>query len=97
MKKNIAIVILTAWILGTTGYVIYDLWSDYQVQGIGKAYNAGMADTVDQLIAEVGKTKCSPVDVSGTKEKIQVVDARCLPASNADQTKQPDAGQINKK
>ena len=63
MKKNIAIAGITAWVLVTTGYVIYDIWDDYKVSGMQKAYNQGVEETTVKVIDEITKSNCEAVEV----------------------------------
>ncbi|EKE16461.1 MAG: hypothetical protein ACD_11C00013G0005 [uncultured bacterium] len=80
MKKNIVIAATVAWIVATTGYVIYDIWSEYKIKGIQKAYNQGVEDMTTRVINEVGKRGCEAVEIYVGEKKIQIANAQCLPA-----------------
>lgn len=78
-KEDIIKIILTVWFIVATIYVGYDIWNDYKIIGVQKAYNQGIEDMTVKVIDEIGKTGCDPVDVYAGEKKTQIVNAQCLP------------------
>jgi len=81
MKKEILKTILIIWLFAATSYVVYNEWNNYKIKGIQTAYQQGTMDTITQLINQMQKSPCQPIDVSLSGNKIQVVNATCLPAA----------------
>jgi len=95
MKNDIPKTIVIIWLFAATGYVVFNEWSGYKEKGIQAAYQQGVADTVSKLIDQAQKNPCQPIDVNLQDKKIQIVDAKCLPASQTAQ--QPQAQSVPSK
>jgi len=77
-KKEIFATVVTVWIIATTGYVLYDQWSNYQINGVRKAYETA----VNQVIAEVEKSGCQPFSIYSGQKKVELVDFECVKKEN---------------
>ena len=80
-KTEILRIVLVIWFLATTSYVAYDLWTEYQINGIQKAYQGGVEDTVNEIIKQTETSNCQAIDVYSNEKKIQLVDVKCVPQS----------------
>jgi hypothetical protein len=77
-RNEIFKTIVIIWIVAATGYVVFDLWSDYKVKGIQAAYQTGKNETIQQLIDEVKKNGCQPLGITKDQQTLQVINADCL-------------------
>jgi hypothetical protein len=76
IKKNILIIIVIAiWLVFSLGYIIWDIWSDFKINQITKAYQAGQTDTINQLIKEA--ELCQPFSVFNNEKQIQLLKTDC--------------------
>lgn len=79
MKKNIIIIGIIVWLLATTSYVIYDIWNDYKINGVEKAYEAGMAEMATKTIEATENSSCEAIPIYAGEKKTTIVSARCIP------------------
>lgn len=77
-KQDILKTVMIIWFVATTGYVIFDLYNGYKIQGIQKAYQTGYAKSVDDLIAQTEKSGCQAFEVKKDDKKISLVSGQCL-------------------
>jgi len=85
-KEEIGKMILMIWFVVATVYMGYDIWDDYKVIGVQKAYNQGIEDMTVRVIDEVGKRGCEPVEIYAGEKKVQIANAQCLPQPEKIQT-----------
>lgn len=85
-KKEIITVLVVVWLIAMTGYFVYDVWGDYKIKGVQKAYNQGIEDMTVRVIDEVGKKGCEPIEVYAGEKKVQIANAQCLPAKETANT-----------
>ncbi|HMN19728.1 MAG TPA: hypothetical protein PKA31_04020 [Candidatus Moranbacteria bacterium] len=71
--------IMWAWVLGTSGYVLFDLWNDYKVRGIEAAYRQGSYDTAEKIVTHILENPCVSLPVSAGENSVNIVDKKCLP------------------
>ena len=91
-KQDIIKTLVIIWFVATTGYVIYDIYEGYKIRGIKAAYEAGYAESIDQLIKESEKG-CQPIDVNKADKKIQLVNAQCMQSAEQAQAQQGTGNQ----
>lgn len=82
-KTEIIRTVLVVWFLAATIYVAYDIWNEYEVKGIKAAYQEGVENTVNELISQVEKSGCDPIDVYSGDKKLQLVSYVCLSGMQA--------------
>ncbi|KKR17954.1 MAG: hypothetical protein UT48_C0045G0003 [Parcubacteria group bacterium GW2011_GWE2_39_37] len=69
---------LIFWLVIATGYIIFDLYSRYQVSLLRQAYNAGLTDTINNVIRQAEESKCQPFDAYSGEKKVSLIDVKCL-------------------
>ncbi|EKE20096.1 MAG: hypothetical protein ACD_8C00056G0021 [uncultured bacterium] len=77
-KQDIIKTLIIIWFIATTGYVAYDQYFEYKVNGLKASYEQGYMDSISKLIVEVEKNSCQGVDITKEDKKIQIVNAQCL-------------------
>ena len=80
-KKNILKFILVLWMVFSVGFIGWSLWNNLRNQLINLAYQQGVTDVVNQLIADAEKSYCKPIPVfnQASKKQVNLVNADCLP------------------
>ncbi len=78
-KKNLLTILLVLWVIFSVGYIGWNIWSDFRVEMLNRAYQQGITDAVNQLISQAEK-ECKPVTVFNQAEnkQIELVNAVCL-------------------
>ena len=76
MHKNIAILLLTAWILFSAGYIVNDLWQDFKTKRTSAAYEQGKTEIIQGLIQEAAK--CQPFNIFNKEQKVDLIAVQCL-------------------
>ena len=80
-KKNILKFLLVLWMVFSVWFIGSSLWNNLRNQLINLAYQQGVTDVVNQLIADVEKNDCKPIPVfnQADKKQVELVSATCLP------------------
>jgi len=86
-KQLIFKTLLIIWLVIATGYILFDLYRRYQVSLISQAYNAGLTDTINNVIKQAEESKCQPFDAYSGEKKVSLIDVKCL--QNAAQEEAP--------
>jgi hypothetical protein len=71
-------VIMIVWLALSTCYVVYGEYTRLKVYVAQRAYNMGLAEAVNQLIAQ--SQTCQPIPVTSGDKKIEVISIACLKA-----------------
>jgi hypothetical protein len=77
-KEEVGKTLIIAWFIIATLYVGYDFWSDYKIKGINAAYQAGVADTINQILDKSNEGQCQSFEIYSGDKKSQLVNAQCL-------------------
>ena len=79
-KKFFLKLMLVLWLIFSSGYIAWNIWSGFRFNLINQAYQQGVADAVNQLIGEAENTDCKPVHIFNKEQKkdIQLVNMNCL-------------------
>jgi hypothetical protein len=75
-KRMILYFIILLWLVFSVGYILLDVWRDFQANEIGKSYQQGRIDTINVLILQA-ESSCQPIPVSSGEKQIQVINAVC--------------------
>ena len=77
-------VVMIVWLVLSTCYVIYGEYTRLSVYVAQRAYNMGLAEAVNQLIAQT--QSCQPIPVTSGDKKVQVISIDCLKAPAGTET-----------
>jgi hypothetical protein len=82
-KQDVFKTVVIIWFVATTGYVVFDLYTGYKIQGMQQAYQTGYTTAVDDLMKKSEESQCQPFEAQKDDKKIQLVNARCLQQSGS--------------
>jgi hypothetical protein len=66
------------WIIGVSGYFIYDLYQGIRYGLYQNGVNQGYATAVNELITKVSGKCDAPTPITAGDKKVEVVDVSCL-------------------
>lgn len=67
------------WLILSSGYIGWNIWSNFRLKITSQAYQQGIADAVNQIIQEAENIDCKPVRVfnKGLNKDIQLINTNC--------------------
>jgi len=77
-KISVLCIVLIVWLVFSTAYVIYGEYNRFTVFVAQRSYNAGITDSVIQLM-EQSKT-CQPIPVTANGAQVNLINIECLKA-----------------
>jgi flagellar basal body-associated protein FliL len=76
-KTSILIIVLLVWVVFSLIYIGYDVWTDFKVSQMNRAYQQGRTETVNSLISRANQD-CQPFSVNAGDNKVDLINVQCL-------------------
>jgi hypothetical protein len=90
---NIGTIVLVAWVIASSLYVIKDLWQD----GIVSAYNQGITNARVQTFGELvarANTNCEPFSVTDANQaQVSLINVQCLQVASTEEDRAPESAE----
>jgi hypothetical protein len=74
--KNGVGAVLVLWLVFSIGYIVRDQFLRYHLTRVNQAFQAGVSDSVNKLIAQ--SEECEPISVFADEKEVNLIAIECL-------------------
>ena len=77
-KKTILTILAILWFGFSVIYIGLDIWNDFKIQQISRAFEAGRVETINQIIQQAADQRCEPIRLFSEGREVNLIDIACL-------------------
>ena len=81
-KKTILSILVILWIGFSVIYIGLDIWNDFKIQEISRAFESGRetgrVETINHIIQQTADQRCVPIRLFSEDREVNLIDIACL-------------------